>query len=157
MLPYFSGERTPIHDTHAKGVIFGLDLTHTRGDLFRATLEGIALATNHIMETFDDVGEPPQNVFAVGGGTKNTVWAQATSDICGRTQILREKSMGASYGNAFLAALAVGDAQPKDIKAWNPIASEFTAKMENAEIYRRHYQVFRSLYERNKDLMKALG
>ncbi len=36
MLPYFSGERTPIHDTHAKGVIFGLDLTHTRGDLFRA-------------------------------------------------------------------------------------------------------------------------
>ena len=37
MLPYFSGERTPIHDTHAKGVIFGLNLTHTRGDLFRAT------------------------------------------------------------------------------------------------------------------------
>ncbi len=157
MLPYFSGERTPIHDTHAKGVIFGLNLTHTRGDLFRAALEGIALATNHIMETFDDAGEPPQNIFAVGGGTQNRVWAQATSDICGRTQILREKSMGASYGNTFLAALAVGDAHPKDIKVWNPIASEFTAKVENAEIYRRHYEVFRSLYERNKDLMKTLG
>ena len=65
--------------------------------------------------------------------------------------------MGASYGNAFLAALAVGDAQLKDIKTWNPIASEFTAKVENAEIYRRHYDVFRSLYERNKDLMKTLG
>ena len=133
MLPYFSGERTPIHDTHAKGAIFGLNLTHTRGDLFRAALEGIALATNHIMETFDDAGEPPQNIFAVGGGTQNRVWAQATSDICGRTQILREKSMGASYGNAFLAALAVGDAQLKDIKTWNPVASEFTAKAENAE------------------------
>lgn len=157
MLPYFSGERTPIHDTHAKGAILGLDLTHTRGDLFRATLEGIALATNHIMETFDDVGEPPRNVFAVGGGTQNKVWAQATSDICGRTQILREKSVGASYGNAFLAALAVGDAQLKDIKTWNPVASEFNAKPENASIYRKHYEVFRSLYERNKDLMKALG
>jgi xylulokinase len=157
MLPYFSGERTPIHDTHAKGVIFGLNLTHTRGDLFRAALEGIALATNHIMETFDDAGEPPQNIFAVGGGTQNRVWAQATSDICGRTQILREKSMGASYGNAFLAALAVGDAHPQDIKVWNPIASEFTAKAENAEIYRRHYEVFRSLYDRNRDLMKTLG
>jgi xylulokinase len=157
VLPYFSGERTPIHDTHAKGVIFGLNLTHTRGDLFRAALEGIALATNHIMETFDDAGEPPQNIFAVGGGTQNRVWAQATSDICGRTQILREKSMGASYGNTFLAALAVGDAQPKDIKVWNPIGSEFTANVENAEIYRRHYEVFRNLYDRNRDLMKTLG
>ena len=157
MLPYFSGERTPIHDTHAKGAIFGLNLTHTRGDLFRAALEGIALGTNHIMETFDDVGEPPRNIFAVGGGTQNKIWAQATSDICGRTQILREKSVGASYGNAFLAALAVGNAQLKDIKTWNPVASEFTAKTENAEIYRKHYEVFRSLYERNKDLMKSLG
>ena len=156
MLPYFSGERTPIHDTHAKGVIFGLNLTHTRGDLFRAALEGIAMGTKHIMETFDDVGEPPRNIFAVGGGTQNRVWAQATSDICGRTQILREKSVGASYGNAFLAALAVGDVQTKDIKAWNPVASEFTAKTENDEIYRRHYPVFRSLYERNRDLMKTL-
>jgi xylulokinase len=85
------------------------------------------------------------------------VWAQATSDICGRTQILREKSMGASYGNAFLAALAAGDAKLEDIKAWNPVASEFTANADNAEIYRKHYEVFLSLYERNKDLMRTLG
>jgi xylulokinase len=42
LLPYFSGERTPIHDVHAKGSIFGLNLTHTRGDLYRAVIEGIA-------------------------------------------------------------------------------------------------------------------
>ena len=124
MLPYFSGERTPIHDTHAKGVIFGLNLTHTRGDLFRAVLEGIACGTNHIFETYDAVGETPRNVFSVGGGTKNKVWAQATSDVSGRTQILRDKSMGASYGNAFLAALAVGDAQVPDMKTWNPVTSK---------------------------------
>ena len=45
VLPHFSGERTPIHDPQAKGAIFGLDLTHTRGDLYRAALEGIACAT----------------------------------------------------------------------------------------------------------------
>ena len=43
----------------------------------------------------------------------------------------------------FLRLFAVGDAQLKDIKTWNPVASEFTAKKENAEIYRRHYEVFR--------------
>jgi xylulokinase len=156
MLPYFSGERTPIHDTHAKGAIFGLNLTHTRGDLFRAALEGIAFGTNHILETYDDVGETPRNIFAVGGGIRNKVWAQATSDISGKTQILRNKSMGASYGDAFLAALSVGDAQPQDIKNWNPVASEFIANTEHAEIYRNHYAVFRNLYERNRDLMKEL-
>lgn len=51
ILPYFSGERTPIHDPHAKGVIFGLDLTHQRGDLYRAVLEGIAFGTHHIFQT----------------------------------------------------------------------------------------------------------
>jgi xylulokinase len=157
MLPYFSGERTPIHDTHARGTIFGLNLTHTRGDLFRAALEGIAFGTNHILETYDDVGETPRNIFAVGGGTRNRVWAQATSDISGKSQILRSKAMGASYGNAVLAAIAVGDAQPQDIKKWNPVASEFIANTEHAEIYRKHYRVFRNLYERNRDLMKLLG
>ena len=52
LLPYFSGERTPIHDPHAKGVLFGLNLTHTRGDIYRALLEGIAYGTNHIIETY---------------------------------------------------------------------------------------------------------
>ncbi len=65
--------------------------------------------------------------------------------------------MGASYGNAFLAAIAVGDARLEDIKTWNPVASEFIANTEHAEIYRKHYGVFRELYERNRDLMKELG
>ncbi|HJT14522.1 MAG TPA: FGGY family carbohydrate kinase, partial [Dongiaceae bacterium] len=52
LLPYFSGERTPIHDPYAKGMLFGLDLTHTRGDIFRALLEGIACGTNHIIEAY---------------------------------------------------------------------------------------------------------
>ncbi len=82
MLPYFSGERTPIHDPHAKGVIFGLNLTHTRGDIYRALLEGIAMrhGPRH-RDLRARSGSAPQRIFAVGGGTKNTVWSQATSDI----------------------------------------------------------------------------
>ena len=115
LLPYFSGERTPIHDPHAKGVLFGLNLTHTRGDIFRALLEGIAYGTNHIVETYLDAGADPRKMFAVGGGTRNRVWAQATSDVSGRTQIVRRRTVGASYGDAFLAALAVGDVRRSDI------------------------------------------
>src|SRR5690606_15579317 len=79
-LPYFSGERTPIHDPLARGMFFGLDLTHQRADLLRAVLEGIASGTAHVLETYREVGAAPTSVFAVGGGTRNPVWLQATSD-----------------------------------------------------------------------------
>jgi xylulokinase len=156
LLPYLSGERTPIHDPHAKGMLFGLDLTHGRGDIFRAVLEGIAYATKHILETYLEAGQDPRAILAVGGGTKNRVWAQATSDILGRAQLVCSRTLGASYGDAFLAALAVGDAKPADIRAWNPLASELVPDPANAATYRRQYAIFRDLYRRTHDLMLRL-
>ena len=120
MLPYFSGERTPIHDPHAKGVIFGLDLTHSRGDLYRAVLEGIAYGTRHVFETYREAGQEPRTIFAVGGGTKNPVWAQATSDMSGHSRrsaredprrLLRRRVSGGAGGRR---------RQTGDIEAWNP-------------------------------------
>ena len=102
LLPYFSGERTPIYDTRAKGMLFGLNLTHTRGDIYRALLEGIAYGINHIFETYLEAGQNQHNILGVGGGTKNKVWAQATSDVTGRTQIIRSNTIGASYGDCIL-------------------------------------------------------
>jgi xylulokinase len=157
MLPYFSGERTPIHDSSAKGMIFGLDLTHTRGDIYRALFEGIACGTNHVFETYADAGAPPRAILAAGGGTKNKVWAQATSDVSGLTQIVREKTVGASYGDAFLAALAVGDVKPADIRTWNPVASEIVPNAALKPVYDKTYHTFRELYPRTRDLMKATG
>ncbi|MBT5265599.1 MAG: FGGY-family carbohydrate kinase [Rhodospirillaceae bacterium] len=154
MLPYFSGERTPIHDPNAKGVLFGMNLTHTRGDIYRALLEGIAYATNHIFETYAEAGQVPKRVLAVGGGTKNEVWAQSTSNVSGIDQTLRRETIGASYGDAFLAALAVGDVRQGDIEAWNPETSKISAQPD--ESLSKGYSVFRRLYEQTKDLMAEL-
>ncbi len=151
MLPYFSGERTPIHDPNAKGVLFGMNLTHGRGDIYRALLEGIAFATNHIVETYREAGQTPKRVLAVGGGTKNEIWAQSTSDITGLDQILRRETIGASYGDAFLAALAVGDVGRGDIETWNSPAAMITAQRNEA--LQSGYEIFRELYERTKELM----
>ena len=156
VLPYFSGERTPIHDPHAKGVFFGLNLTHDRGDMFRALLEGIACGTAHILDTYRDTGQEPRGIYAVGGGTRNRVWTQATSDISGCRQIVRTKTVGAAYGDAFLAALAVGDAGPEDIRRWNPVASEITSDPAKRDMYHRQYDIFRALYPQTRDLMKRL-
>jgi xylulokinase len=154
-LPYFSGERTPIHDPHAKGAFFGLDLTHGRGDLFRAVLEGIAAGTAHVLDTYREVGAFPRRILAVGGGTRNEVWMQATSDMSGAGQIVCEKTVGASYGNAFLAAVAVGKAMPDEITEWNPVAR--TVRAERVAAYDRQYPLFKALYTATRDIAHALG
>lgn len=154
-LPYFSGERTPIHDPLAKGALFGMNLKHGRGAVYRAVLEGIAMGTAHVIDTFRNIGAAPSRVLAVGGGTQNAVWLQATSDISGLTQIVSEKTIGASYGDAFLAAQAVGLATPEDIASWNPASREITP--EKNEVYARRYPLFLRLYEQTKDIAHALG
>lgn len=154
-LPYFSGERTPIHDPKAKGSFFGLDLTHTRGDLYRAVLEGIANGTAHVIETYRDVGQPPARVLAVGGGTKNEIWLQATSDIGGVPQVVCEKTIGASFGDAFIAACAVGLADFDAIDTWNPAERKIEPKPQ--AVYARQYPLFKDLYESTRHIAVALG
>jgi len=153
-LPYFSGERTPIHDVHAKGSFFGLNLTHKRSDMYRSIFEGIAYGTKHVFDTFEDLQNLPQNLYSVGGGTKNIIWSQTTSDVIGINQILKKKTIGASYGDAFLSALAVGDVKRDDINHWNEIDCEIEAKKN--PIYLKGYKHFRKLYESTKDLMKEM-
>jgi len=154
-LPYFSGERTPIHDPQARGTWFGLNLTHTRGDLYRALIEGIAFGTAHVFDTYRVAGAPPTRVLAVGGGTQNALWLQATSDAGRLPQIVCDKTIGASYGDAFLAACAAGHAQPDDIDRWNPATRQVTP--ESHEVYARHSELFRRLYEQTRDIAVQLG
>jgi len=120
----------------------------------RALFEGIACATNHVFETYVEAGQEPRCLLAAGGGVQNRVWAQATSDISGRIQRVREKTLGASYGDAFLAALAVGDVRRGDIRTWNPVAHEIIPNPTTRDIYEHRYRTFRALYPCTRELMQ---
>ncbi len=155
-LPYFSGERTPIHDPNAKGMFFGLNLTHTRGHLFRAVLEGIACGVRHLMQPYAEAGEPPRRVVAVGGGTRNATWLQAVSDVTGLVQELPERSIGASFGDAMLAAMATGAATLDEVRRWNRKTGTAEPNAALRSLYDRQFAIFRALYDRTKDLMAEL-
>ena len=61
----------------------------------------------------------PNKLFAVGGGVKNKIWTSSISNISCLSQELKSKTIGASYGNSFLAALSLGDVGISDIDSWN--------------------------------------
>ena len=132
-----------------------MNLTHTRGHMYRALIEGIAFGTAHVVETYREVSVELARILAVGGGTKNTLWMQAISDTSQVDQVVCEKTVGASYGDAFLARMALGEVELADIARWNPIATQVTAAKDPA--YEKNYALFRRLYEQTKDIAKELS
>ena len=107
VLPYFAGERTPINDAHAKGIIFGLNLAHTRKHIMRAAYESVCYSIKHHFEIFKELGIPINQIMVTGGGTKNEVWIQMLSDVLGIKLQTPSVTIGASYGDALMAMIGV--------------------------------------------------
>lgn len=156
-LPYFSGERTPINDPRARGVIAGLDLTHTRAHLFRSALEGVGYGIRHNLETFRALGARVDRVTAVGGGVKSPVWPQIVSDITGVVQRVPKQTIGASYGDAFLAGLTSGLVRHADIAAWVGVPGEVAPQEETRATYDAMYREYRELYPATASVVHALA
>lgn len=156
MLPYFAGERTPIQDPDARGVIAGLTLAHGRGDLYRAALEATALGVRHNVETMRAAGADIRRIVAVGGGTQGQLWLQIISDITGLVQEVPATTIGASYGAAFLAATATGGEMPL-ITEWNPVVQTITPNVELRDRYDALFDRYVRLYAGTKDIVHELA
>jgi xylulokinase len=156
VLPYFSGERTPVNDTKASGIMAGLTLAHTREQMFRAVLEGVGYGVRHNLETFASMGASVRRIVAVGGGAQTDTWLQIISDITGQAQTVPAVNIGASYGNAFLAGCAVGLLTRHDIHAWVRPGRSIEPLAQHRGVYDRLYEQYRRLYEGTREVMHEL-
>ena len=144
MLPYFSGERTPIADPDARGLLAGLNLTHKQGDIYRSALEATGFGSRHLLETIRGCGGQATEYWAVGGGTTGGLWPQIMSDIIGIKQYIPEVTIGASYGDALLAAMAAGCVDETTV--WNRAEREIVPNEDNLELYSEMFQTYLDLY-----------
>lgn len=145
VLPYFSGERTPINDPDARGVFAGLSLAHGRAEMFRAILEGVAYGIRHNLEAMRRANAPIGRVVAVGGGVAGELWPQIVTDVAGIEQQIPVAGAGAVLGDAFLGAVAVGDLRIDDLGGWTSIAHTLRPgdRMQQYEDgYRRYLDLY---------------
>lgn len=154
LLPYFAGERTPVMDPDARGVVAGLTVSHTRGDLYRSALEATGFGVRHNVETMTAAGGDIRRVVAVGGGTQGGLWTQVVSDITGLEQVLPTVTVGASFGAAFLAAGAVAEVS---IDVWNPPVGLVRPRPELSSTYDELYHLYRELYRASAPVVHALS
>ncbi|WP_323743442.1 FGGY-family carbohydrate kinase [Agreia pratensis] len=154
VLPYFAGERSPIADPDARGVIAGLSIGHTRGDIYRAVLEATAFAVRHHLEVLASHGVSADTLVGAGGGVATELWPQIVSDVCGIDQVIPTVSIGAAYGSAVLAAALVTKV---DIDDWNPPAVRLQPDPANAALYDEAYADYRRLYYETRDTVHRLA
>ncbi len=154
MLPYFAGERTPVPDPDARGIVAGLTISHGRAELYRAALEGTAYGVRHNLEAMRDAGGGARRFVAVGGGTQGGVWTRIVSDVARIDQEIPTETIGAAFGNAILASVALG--REPDIEAWNPVA-ETIRPTADADVYEEFYPHYRSLYRSTVDTAHFLA
>lgn len=157
ILPYFAGERCPINDANAKGMFFGLTLEHTRDHIYRAALEGIAYCIHQNIQVLEGLGLQVNELIAVGGGTKNPVWMQIVADVIQKPVCIPKISIGASYGEAMMAALGIGDLKDfQDLSEKIEPDQRILPNPENAAVYNKLYKIYDELYQHTKDLMHQL-
>jgi xylulokinase len=107
-LPYFLGEKSPLHDTDLRGAFVGLHLGHTRADLYRSILESIAFGFRHHVDIFREIGLALDRAMITNGGSKSRLWKQIHSEILGTELFPVVDHPGASLGAAIIAAIGVG-------------------------------------------------
>lgn len=159
-LPYFAGERTPINDPKARGMVFGLTLAHTRAHLYRSALEGVGYSIAQQISLMRSHGNVHiDRIIAVGGGTLNPVWMQIIADILGTPLSTPAVTVGASYGDAMMAALAIKHPGFQDYSSLTAIIREgktYEPDFEKHAVYQHYQAIYDRLYGATADLAQAL-
>ncbi len=159
VLPYFMGERSPIWDPDARGVILGLSLLHTREHIYRACMEGVAYSLRHNMEEAIKAGIKLDDIcYMVGGSAKSDLWTQIFADVTGFAMKRLENDAEAPLGDAFLAGLGIGVfTDPSEIKTWLAFREPTTPDKKNQEIYSRRFELYKEVYVQSKGIMSKLA
>lgn len=156
-LPYFSGERTPINDPNACGMIFGLRQTHSAAHMYRSALEGIGYSIWQNYDVFIENHLPIHRILVTGGGTKNRVWLQIIADMLNRELLIPSVTVGAAYGDALLCMLSDGAAESWDsLESLVKIGKVIQPIEENHRLYAERKDIFVGLYKKNQDYMHRL-
>ena len=157
-LPYLAGERSPIWDPSATGVLAGLTLTHGRAHIARAILEASALAIRHVAGPMLEAGVRVTAMRVCGGPARSDPWNRIKADVTGFTVLVPRVLETAVLGSAILAAVAVGAHRdlPAAIRAMTSIDHEIEPDPTAVQVYDRLFAAYTALHPAVAPIMRPL-
>lgn len=159
ILPFLMGERTPIWDVDARGVIFGLSLHHTKGHFVRAMMEGVAYAMYDSFRLIKEAGLPVNYPMVLNeGGAVSKLWRQIITDVFAVPIALVKRRTGAPYGDAILAGVATGVFQDFAVaKEWVEYVEPMEPNPAHHAQYMEYFALYKRIYEHVKTDFKDLA
>src|ERR1700691_3047746 len=153
--PYLMGERTPYLDPAARGMLFGLTASHTRGHVIRAILEGVVFSLRDTFTIFQEMEVPVTTIRLGGGGARSALWRQIQADIYGRGVETVDAEEGAAYGAAILAGVGVKTWSSVDeaCESTVRVAEKITPDSEDSLLLEKAYAVYRRMYPAMKSIL----
>lgn len=153
-LPYLMGERAPILDPDARGVLFGVTARTDRAAVVRATMEGVVYSLRDSVDIMRvGMGVPIGQVRASGGGARSALWRQMQADVFGLEVVTPAVTEGPAYGVALLAAVGAGlyESVEQACRAAIVVTERTAPIPANQVVYERFYALYDSLYPALKD------
>jgi len=150
-LPYFLGEKSPLHDVNLRGAFVGLDLSHGKATMFRSVLEGVAFGFRHHVDVFTALGvQLSRQPRVTDGGAGSPVWKQIHADVLGREIIPVLNHPGAALGAALAAGIGIGA-----IGGWSSV-NDYVVLGEPVEPIPDHVARYDDLYRTWRQLSELL-
>jgi len=158
LLPYFLGEKTPLHDPNARGTLIGLGLHHGLPHIWRAALEAVVFGFRHHVEVFESIDLEVARVLACDGGAASNLWLQILADVLDRPVERLLNHPGSSLGAAFVAGMGTGQLDDwAAIAEFVPSDRVFEPDAERKMLYDEAFGIYRETYERLKPLYPRLA
>jgi xylulokinase len=154
-VPYLMGERTPHLDPTVRAALIGLSASHTRGDIVRAVLEGVAFSLRDSFTIFAELNVPVERIRLGGGGARSPLWREIQAAVYGRAVETVAADEGAAFGAALLAGVGariwpgVDEACEAVVRVRDVTQpSEEVARQmsDRYRVYRRVYPALREIY-----------
>ncbi len=155
-LPYLTGERSPVWDPEARGVLLGFSSRTNRAEVVKAVMEGVAFGLRQNLETMRAGGFRIDCLRSCGGGSQNALWCQIKADVTGVTWMVPPSYRSAAYGAALLAGIASGEMDLADIsrRFEHEGYRRYEPRQRLTEAYLPHYERYRDLYPAVKELFR---
>jgi len=152
-LPYLLGERCPIWDPDARGVLFGLERQHRRGDFARAVLESAAFSLEHILQTVREHHIRPERLRVSGGLARLRLMGLIKADVTGLPTEVLEEFETASLGAFLIAGTGVGLFRNLvDASGLVSVREVILPNRERHQVYQDWLGLYLRLYERSRAL-----
>lgn len=156
--PFLAGERAPYWDSDARGVLFGLNLTHTRAHVIRSGVEGVCFALAAVADVLAEVVPAVVEIRATGGFTRSRGWLRILADVLGHEIAVPEVAEAACFGAALVALVAAGDVPSMDAAAGRvKIARRFAPDEEHRGAYRELRPIYDEIYGRLREQFRAIA